>query len=150
MFFKKKEKINVDDYLAYMAIIEDQLKLFLINIKRLIHKNDKNDQLRWAWDNIFLISLTNINEAPTYNALIANLDAEDETFEVSIKLLNLHLLIGSVVPRHAIEEFKDNFYKTMLLDIKIDKNVLNTLVSKYPFIYLFPRLSFLWLQEELQ
>lgn len=148
--FSKKEKVNVDEYLAYMAIIEDQLKIFVSQIRKLISVNERNEVLNSVWNNIFLISITDINEEPTREALLFNLTSQNESFDVLVKLKNLHLLIGTIVPRFVIDVFKDNFYKTMLLDMKIDKRILNSLTNEYPFIYLLPRLSFLWLQIELQ
>lgn len=145
----KKEKVTVDEYLAYMGIIEDQLKIFISQIKKLIRSNEKNEALDNTWNNIFLISLADINELQTRHALLSNLNSENESFSILVKFKNLHLLISSMIPRFIIDIFKDNFYKTMLLDMKMEKKILDSFVKEYPFIYLLPRLSFLWIETEL-
>jgi len=147
--FKKKqivqeEKVDVDEYLAYMAIVDDQLKIFLNNLYTLINNNDN---VKSIWGNIFFISLTNINEQATLDALVDSLNISTEDIDVSIKLNNLHLLMGTTVPRFMIKIFKKNFYSTMLEDFKIQKTILDAITDTYQFIYLLPRLSFICLND---
>ena len=137
-------EISTEKYLIFLELLNKKIDEFISEIMLFLkgYTDSHRAFIETVWDNLFQIAFFELDDEYTMERVVDSLFENDE--EVNRKLNGFYFELSIIIPEDVINNFKYNFYNTLINEYKIDKNQLSHLEESLPYLFLIHLISRRW------